>query len=133
MAAFNIQQSMRESRINTKKNNNQVNNNICFGRLESSRNTKRGFWACFSEKSKKKGGGTSGWKDRPKSAQIPPAFCSPIVHPTAKFNLLLTQGQPISSKAHCTFLGPTVFFPSSLVSLSPKKASRHIKNTKTPP
>jgi hypothetical protein len=28
-----------------------------FGRLEGSRNTKRGFWVCFSEKSKKRGGG----------------------------------------------------------------------------
>jgi hypothetical protein len=26
-----------------------------FGRLEGWRNTKRGFWVCFSEKSKKRG------------------------------------------------------------------------------
>jgi len=35
--------------------NTQENNNILFGRLEGSRITKRVFWACFSEKSKKKG------------------------------------------------------------------------------
>jgi len=34
--------------------NTQENNNILFGRLEGSRITKRVFWACFSEKSKKK-------------------------------------------------------------------------------
>jgi len=34
--------------------NNQENNKILFGRLEGSRITKRGFWACFSEKSKKR-------------------------------------------------------------------------------
>jgi len=33
--------------------NNQENNNIIFGRLEGLRNTKRGLWACFGEKSKK--------------------------------------------------------------------------------
>ena len=52
MAAFNIQQSMRECKINMKQNNNQVNN-IFEGMLEGSRNTKRGFWACFSKKIKK--------------------------------------------------------------------------------
>ena len=35
------------------KQNNQENNNILFGRLEGSKNTKRGFWARFSEKRKK--------------------------------------------------------------------------------
>jgi hypothetical protein len=30
------------------------NNNLIFGRLEGSRNTKRGFWACFSEEYKKR-------------------------------------------------------------------------------
>jgi hypothetical protein len=36
MAAFNIQQSMRECRINTKQNNNQESNNFFggAGRLE---------------------------------------------------------------------------------------------------
>ena len=33
--------------------NNQENNKLFFGGLEGSRNTKRGFRACFSEKSKK--------------------------------------------------------------------------------
>ncbi len=55
-----FQQSMRECikymicavGINTKQNY-QENNNILFGRLEGSRNPKRGFWACFSKKSKK--------------------------------------------------------------------------------
>ena len=42
--------------INTKQNN-QENNNILLGRLEGSRNiTRRGFWACFSEKRKKSDG-----------------------------------------------------------------------------
>ncbi len=39
--------------INTKQNS-QKNNDICFGRLQGSRNAKRGFWVCFSEKSKKR-------------------------------------------------------------------------------
>ena len=51
MAAFNIQQSMKKCRINTKQNNNQVNN-ICFGRLEGSRNTKRGFGRVLARKAK---------------------------------------------------------------------------------
>jgi hypothetical protein len=33
--------------------NNQENNKLFFGKLEGSKNTKRGFWVCFSEKSKK--------------------------------------------------------------------------------
>jgi hypothetical protein len=33
--------------------NKQENNIILLGRLECSRNTKRGHWACFSKKSKK--------------------------------------------------------------------------------
>ena len=33
---------------------NRKNYNIIFGRLEGSRNTKRGFWACFSEEYKKR-------------------------------------------------------------------------------
>jgi hypothetical protein len=33
---------------------NRKNNNIIFGRLEGSRNTKREFWACFSEEYKKR-------------------------------------------------------------------------------
>ena len=35
--------------------NNQENNKLFFGKLEGSRNTKRGFWVCFSDKSKKRG------------------------------------------------------------------------------
>ena len=31
-------------------------------RLEGSRNTKRGFWVCFSKKSKKRGKFYVGWK-----------------------------------------------------------------------
>jgi hypothetical protein len=45
--------------------NNQENNKLLFGKLEGLRNTKRGFWVCFSDKSKKRGGETSGWKGRP--------------------------------------------------------------------
>jgi hypothetical protein len=33
--------------------NIQESNNILFGRLEGSRITTRGFWACFSNKNKK--------------------------------------------------------------------------------
>ncbi len=33
---------------------NRKNNNIIFGRLEGPRNTKRGFWACFSKEYKKR-------------------------------------------------------------------------------
>jgi hypothetical protein len=55
-----FQQSIRECMkfmkravgINTKQNN-QENVYIFLGRLDGSRNTKRGFWVCFSEKSKK--------------------------------------------------------------------------------
>lgn len=36
------------------------NNNISFGRLEGSRIAKRGFWACFSKKSKKRENFSSG-------------------------------------------------------------------------
>ncbi len=45
--------------------NNQENNKILFGRLEGSRITKRGFWACFSEKSKKRWNLLVNWKQRP--------------------------------------------------------------------
>ena len=45
--------------------NNQENNKLFFGRLEGSRNTKRGFWVCFSKKSKKRGKFYVGWKVRP--------------------------------------------------------------------
>ena len=66
MAAFNIQQSMRECRINTKQNYNQENNIFLGGGLEGSMNTKREFWVCFSKKSKKGKKVFVGWKDRPK-------------------------------------------------------------------
>jgi len=42
-----FQQSMG---INMKKKKKQEKNIFIFGRQEGSRNTKRGFWACFSEK-----------------------------------------------------------------------------------
>ncbi len=47
------------------KQNNQENNKQFFGLLEGLRNTKKGFWECFSKKNKKGGGGTSDWKDWP--------------------------------------------------------------------
>ena len=50
--------------INTKQNN-QENNTISFGRLDGSRNTKRGFGACFSDKSKNTEEVFVGWKGRP--------------------------------------------------------------------
>jgi hypothetical protein len=40
--------------INMNKNI-QENKNFSFGRLEGLRIKKRGFWACFSDKTKKKG------------------------------------------------------------------------------
>jgi hypothetical protein len=42
--------------------NKQENKNISFGRLEGSRITKRWFWVCFSERSKKRGKVFVGWK-----------------------------------------------------------------------
>jgi hypothetical protein len=48
----------------------------------------------------------------------------------AKNYLSLTQGWSISSKPHCTFLGPTLFFPSSPDFLLPKKQRHQKKNKK---
>jgi hypothetical protein len=48
MAANEESAESIQNKIITRKNN------IFGGRLEGSRNTKRGFWVCFSERSKKR-------------------------------------------------------------------------------
>jgi hypothetical protein len=54
MAAFNIQQSMRECRINTKQNNNQVNNNKNLGGWKA-RGIPNGVFGCVLARKAKKG------------------------------------------------------------------------------
>jgi hypothetical protein len=59
-----IKYMTRDVGINAKQNN-QEHNTILFGRLDGSGNTKRGFWACFSDKSRKTEEVFVGWKGRP--------------------------------------------------------------------
>jgi hypothetical protein len=55
IAMRGVIQKLLATEINMKKNT-QENKNISFRRLEGSRIKKRGFWACFSNKTKKKMG-----------------------------------------------------------------------------
>ncbi len=47
--------------------NQKINqeNNIFFGRLEGSEDYQKGVLGVVSDKSKKRGGGSAGWKERP--------------------------------------------------------------------
>ncbi len=56
------------------KQKSKENNNILFGRLEGSRITKRGFWACFSNKHKKRLKVFVGCKDRPEHCSVAASY-----------------------------------------------------------
>jgi len=58
---------------------------------------------------------------RGEAGGVTPAFCHLIVGPNCQIYLSLTLGWPISSRTHCSFLGPTLFFPPPRHLLHKKK------------